>query len=80
MRVYDPEAYAARVVTEFCDEVTGTDFEARKKLWKSAVVLYEVSPDPEHWIGYLRTAALDNGMRAVDIEATIRSARQKAAA
>jgi hypothetical protein len=38
MTIHDPEAYAARVMTEFADDVTGADFEARKKLWKSAVV------------------------------------------
>lgn len=78
--IYDPDAYAERVITEFKDDHTGADFETRKKLWKSAVVIYEVSQDPEPWIECLRVAALGNGMRVVDVETTIRSAQRKAVA
>ncbi len=71
--------YLSAVVGQFREAVTGSadEFEAKKALWKAAVVIFEVADDPRPWLDQLRMIAV-NLIKPNRIESTIRSAERKA--
>lgn len=81
MSVRNVDKYLDAVVRDCRDDFAAgfaNDYEARQRLWKSSVVIWEVADDPEPWLDELRQIALDT-IRATQIESTIRSAERKAA-
>ena len=82
MKIGNVGRYLGAVVREFsreCDEGFPNAFDAKRKLWKSAVIVWEIDPEPTARIEQLRETALDYGLRATDVSTTIESARRKAA-
>lgn len=70
--------YLDAVVAEYEADSFDNVWEAKKKLWKCAVIVWENDPKPEGRINQLRDLALDHGVKPTDIGTTIESARKRA--
>lgn len=86
MSITNTDRYIQAVINEFSgDCINGFDneYEAKKSLWHTAVVVFEVADDPDPWLDEIREIALDAFLRGHyrprQIEGTINSARRKAA-
>ena len=78
--VRDAARYLSAVVAEYraeCATGFSNDYDARRKLWHCAVVVFEVAENPEPWLDQLRELSLGH-VRPTQIETTIRSAGLKA--
>jgi hypothetical protein len=76
-----PNRYLDAVVREYredCEAGFPNDFEARKKLWRAAVIVCESADYPEPWLDMLRNLSVGI-IKPSGISATIRSAARKAA-
>jgi hypothetical protein len=85
MSIRNTDRYLSAVLDEFrddCIEGFANEYEAKKSLWHTAVVVFEVADDPEPWLDELRDIALDawerGHYRPRQIEGTINSARRRA--
>ena len=72
------ERYLNAVVAEYETGIFENIWEAKKALWKCAVIIWELDPEPEARIAVLRDRALDHGVKPTDIGTTIESARKRA--
>jgi hypothetical protein len=79
--VRNPARYLSALVAEYraeCATGFASDYRARLRLWHAALVVFEVSEDPDPWLDRLRDLSLGH-IRPSQIETTIRSAERKAA-
>jgi hypothetical protein len=81
--IRNPDRYLVTVVDSYrddCDQGFSDDWAAKQALWKAAVVVYETADDPEAWLDVLAAVATGvAGLKAGQVESTIKSARHKAA-
>jgi hypothetical protein len=75
--VRNPVAYLTKVVAEFANECDAT-WESRNILWRSVVLAYELSDDPEPWVDKLVDIAEQAGMKQRDVQTTLVSALRRA--
>jgi len=78
--IRDADRYLAAVVSDYrqtCATGFADEGEAKRALWKAAVVVCEVASNPDLWLSELRTIALDT-LKESRIETTIRSAKRRA--
>ena len=85
MSVRNTDRYLSAVIKEFrddCIEGFANEYDAKKSLWHTAIVVFEVADDQEPWLDEIRDIALDafqrQHYRMRQIEGTINSARKKA--
>jgi hypothetical protein len=82
MNVRNVDRYLTAVVDEYRDDCAGgfpDEYEAKRAVWKAAVIVWEVADDAEPWLDELRTIALVAGLKAGQVESTVKSAKRKAA-
>ena len=80
MTIRDADRYLAAVVSDYrqtCATGFPDEGEAKRALWKAAVVVCEVADDAEPWLAELRVIAADV-LKPSRIESTVRSARRRA--
>ncbi len=75
--VRKPDGYLSKVVAEFDTECDAT-WESRRLLWRTVVLVYELSADPERWIDTLVDIAERAGMKHRDIMTTVASGLRRA--
>lgn len=85
MSIKSQDRYLTAVISEFRDDCLNgftDEYDAKKSLWHTAVVVFEVADDPGPWLDEIRDIALDaftrQHYRPRQIEGTISSARRKA--
>lgn len=85
MSIKNTDRYLAAVIEEFRQDCIGgfdNEYKAKRSLWHTAVVVFEVADDPEPYLDEIRGIALDAWLRGHyrprQIEGTINSARRRA--
>lgn len=80
MAIRNPSRYLSAVVQEFRDDVAdgfANEYEAKRALWKTAIIIFETADNPDPWLDEIRDIALDV-IKAQRIAQTISSARKRA--
>ncbi len=80
MPIRNVARYLATIVEKYRDDCAAgfpDEWEAKRALWKAAVIVWDTADDADPWIDELRNIALDV-LKASRIETTIQSARRRA--
>lgn len=80
MVIRNPSRYLDAVVEEYREDVISgfpNEYEAKRALWKTAVIIFETADNPDPWLDEIRDIALDV-IRPQRIAGTIRSAERRA--